>query len=250
MTGTPPADQLAARLDVADRLPGAQELRTASYEGLTTAPDVPTAVVDVGCGAGRAVAELAERGVPATGIDPDPRMIALAKGRWPTSDFRIADAYALPLADASVGGYRADKVFHELADCERALTEARRVLAPGGRIVLVGQDWDGLLIDSDRPDLTRALVHARADRIVRPRAARGYRGLLLEAGFTDVSLTVHTTVLTGKAAIPLLLSLTGGAEETFGAEQVTDWIAEQRLRADADRLLLAVPFFLATATAP
>ncbi|WP_062214767.1 methyltransferase domain-containing protein [Streptomyces sp. NBRC 109706] len=248
MTGTPPpADQLAARMDLADRLPGAEELRTASYQTLTTAP---APVVDVGCGAGRAVAELIERGVPAIGIDPDPTMIALAKDRWPTADFRIADAYALPLADASVAGYRADKVFHELAEPERALAEARRVLVPGGQMVLVGQDWDGMLIDSDRPDLTRALVHARADRITRPRAARGYRGLLLEAGFAEVSLTVHTHVLTGPTALPLLLSLTGGAEETFGAAEVANWVAEQRLRAQLDRLLLTVPFFLATATAP
>ncbi|MFF1345685.1 methyltransferase domain-containing protein [Streptomyces sp. NPDC058322] len=37
-------------------------------------------------------------------------------------------------------GYRADKVIHELAEPERALAEARRVLRPGGRIVLLGQD--------------------------------------------------------------------------------------------------------------
>ncbi|MFH9547885.1 class I SAM-dependent methyltransferase [Streptomyces sp. NPDC017435] len=70
-----------------------------------------TSVVDVGCGAGRAVAELAERGVTAVGVDPDERMIAVARGRWPeAADFRVADAYALPLADSSVDGCRADKV--------------------------------------------------------------------------------------------------------------------------------------------
>ncbi|WP_318783837.1 methyltransferase domain-containing protein [Streptomyces spectabilis] len=58
-------------------------------------------------------------------------------------------------------------MFHELADPARALAEVRRVLVPGGRIVLVGQDWDALVIDSDDPDLTHTVVRARA----RPPAA-------------------------------------------------------------------------------
>ncbi|MEU8149944.1 hypothetical protein [Nonomuraea sp. NPDC048901] len=57
--------------------------------------------------------------------------------------------------------------------------------APGGRIVLIGQDWDTLVIDSDDPALTRTIVHARADQVTSPRAARSYRNLLLDAGFED-----------------------------------------------------------------
>ncbi|MFB7543156.1 class I SAM-dependent methyltransferase [Streptomyces zaomyceticus] len=44
-----------------------------------------TRVVDVGCGAGRAVAELLEREVEAVGVDPSERMIAVARGRWPAT---------------------------------------------------------------------------------------------------------------------------------------------------------------------
>lgn len=123
-------DDLIALLDSADRMPGANELRSHSYALLGAGPGM--SAVDVGCGAGRAVSELTERGVKAVGVDPSGRMIAVARGRWPEADFRIAGAYELPLADASVDGYRADKVFHELAEPERALTEARRVLRPEG----------------------------------------------------------------------------------------------------------------------
>ena len=76
-----------------------------------------------------------------------------------------ACAPQLPFADATVDGYRADKVFHELSEPARALDEALRILAPGGRIVLVGQDWDTYVIDSDDPALTRAVVSARADLV-------------------------------------------------------------------------------------
>ncbi|MCT9078732.1 methyltransferase domain-containing protein [Streptomyces fulvoviolaceus] len=236
-------DDLIAGLDAADSLPGARELRELSYELLG---DV-SSVVDVGCGAGRAVAELTDRGVEAVGVDPDERMIAIARTRWPHADFRRADAYALPLPDHSTQGCRADKVFHELADPARALAEARRVLVPGGRVVLVGQDWDTLVIDSDDPSFTRAIVQARADLVTAPRAARAYRNLLLDAGFEDVEVEIRTAVLTGPETLPLLVGL---AEASADRGRADDWIAGQRARAERDRLFLALPMFVASATSP
>ncbi|MFB6878946.1 methyltransferase domain-containing protein [Streptomyces sp. NPDC056323] len=243
-------DELIALLDSADRMPGANELRAQSYALLGAEPGM--SAVDVGCGAGRAVAELAERGVKAVGVDPSERMIVVARGRWPEADFRIAGAYELPLADASVDGYRADKVFHELVEPERALTEARRVLRPGGRIVLLGQDWDTIIIDSADPALTRTIVHARADLTAGPPAARQYRSLLLNAGFDELTVEVHTGVFTEPAMLPLLVKLAEGARSTGAIthEQTDSWIAEQRVRAEADRLFLALPMFMAAATAP
>ncbi|QNS02647.1 methyltransferase domain-containing protein [Streptomyces xanthii] len=245
-----PAHALIALLDAADRLPGAQELRALSYDLLAATQG--KAVVDVGCGAGRAVSELTERGVRALGVDPDESMVAVARERWPEADLRIADAYGLPLEDASVDGYRADKVFHELSYPARALREARRVLVPGGRIVLLGQDWDTFVIDSDDADLTRRLVHARADLTAGPRAARRYRGLLLDAGFEDVTVEVRTGVFTGPTMLPLLTGLAEGACSAGAVTrgQADAWIAEQRARAEADRLFLALPMFVAAATAP
>ncbi|MFD9000078.1 methyltransferase domain-containing protein [Streptomyces sp. NPDC059582] len=245
-----PADDLVARLDAADRMPGAAELRTLSYDLMRSAAGAT--VVDVGCGSGRAVAELADRGVRALGVDPNEAVIAVARGRWPEADFRIAGAYALPLPDARTDGYRADKVFHELAHPERALAEARRVLTPGGRIVLLGQDWDTLVIDSDEPALTRTLVHARADLVTGPRTARRYRNLLPDAGFGEVMVEVRTGVFTGPSALPLLAGLARAARSAgavTGAQR-DRWIAGQRERAEADRLFLALPMFLAAATAP
>ncbi|MFF7643876.1 methyltransferase domain-containing protein [Streptomyces canus] len=243
------ADELIALLDAADRLPGLAELRGRSYGLLGIAPG--TAVVDVGCGAGRAVAELTEEGVKAVGVDPDKRMIAVARERWPNAEFRVAGAYELPFADATMDGCRADKVFHELGDPELALAEARRILVPGGRIVLAGQDWDTFVIDSDHPALTRAIVHARADLVPGPRAARRYRNLLLAAGFEEVTVEVHTGVFTGPAMLPVLVGLAEGACSAGAVSrgQADVWITEQRARAEADRMFLALPMFVAAATA-
>lgn len=243
-------DRLIRMLDAVETMKDAVKLRLRSYDLLGAGPG--TSVVDVGCGAGRAVAELGERGVHAVGADPDEQMIGVARTRWPDGDFRLAGAYDLPLAAASMHGYRADKVLHVLAEPERALAEARRVLAPGGRIVLVGQDWDAFVIDSDDPDLTRTIVHARADLVTDPRSARRQRNLLRDAGFGDVAVEVHTTVFTGPRMLPTLEGTASGAASRGAVtrEQADAWIAEQRTRAENDRLFVALPMFMASATAP
>lgn len=243
-------DALITLLDIGDAMPGAVELRERSYELLGLAPDA--AVADVGCGAGRAAAEMAERGARAIGVDPDERMIAIAGERWPAADFRVADAYDLPFEDGTLNGYRAEKVFHVLDDPARAIGEARRVLAPGGRVVLLGQDWDTFVIDSDDAALTRAIVHARADQVPTPRVVRRSRNLLLDAGFTDVTVEVHTRILTDAATVAVLADLAGKARKsgTISDAQSEAWLAEQRERAEHDRLFLALPMFVTAATRP
>jgi ubiquinone/menaquinone biosynthesis C-methylase UbiE len=243
-------DSLIHLLDVADNLPGAAALRAETYDLLRL--DRGQAVVDVGCGAGRAVADLAERGANAIGVDPDPRMLEAARRRWPDLGFRPGTAEALPLADGAVAGYRADKVFHEVGDPNSAVAEARRVLAPGGRIVLVGQDWDAFVIDSDEPGLTRTVVHARADMVPSPRAARAYRTLLLDGGFADISVEVRTAIFTDAALLPMVTGLADAACATGAVDRdhADAWLAEQIARSHADRLFLAVPLFIAAATRP
>ncbi|MFC5822457.1 methyltransferase domain-containing protein [Nonomuraea insulae] len=240
--------ELIKLLDIADAVPAAAMLRARSYELLRLRPG--DSAVDVGCGAGRAVAELYDRKVAAVGVDVSEEMITVAQQRRPDADFRIGDAYELPLGDGEMAGYRADKVFHELDDATQALVEANRVLAPGGRIVLIGQDWDSFIIDSQQPDLTRTIVHARADLIVNPRAARSYRNVLLDAGFREVEVEVHVGIFTDKTMLGML---TGIAEAVHAAgiitrEQYDTWTAEQLRRAEQNRLFLALPLFLASAT--
>ena len=230
---------LLAVLDAGDAQPAAVALRARSYELLGDLAG--RTVVDAGCGGGRAVAELAERRARAVGVDLDPEMIAVARERWPAGefgpDFYVGDACELPLETGSVAGYRADKVLHMLDDPVRAVAEARRVLAPGGRAVLLGSDWDTIAIDSDEPETTRRLVHAKADSFPSPRVARRYRNLLLDAGFTDPVVEVHTLVLTDDIALALLHRITDDES----------WLAEQAERVRTNRIFVAVPMFLVAA---
>jgi ubiquinone/menaquinone biosynthesis C-methylase UbiE len=235
-------------LDRFDALPEAGWLRERSYDLLAPA----ATVLDVGCGAGTAVGELRERGARAIGLDTDAEMIAAATERHPDADFRVGDAGALPFADGELSGYRAEKVYHAVADPRLALTEARRVLAPGGRIVLLGQDWEAILIDADDVALTRTMVQARLTTVPSPLAARQYRNLLLDRGFQDITVEVHTGLLAGDLALPVLIGLAEAARATgaITTAQAEAWTAEQRHRAETDRLFCAIPIFLAAATNP
>lgn len=252
MTGTHTAhtatDSLIRQLDAAEETPGAARMRARSYQ-LLRLPAAAT-VVDVGCGTGRAVADLAELAAHSVGVDADPDMLAVARHRFPGIDVRAADATELPLADGQAHGYLADKVYHILPDPQAALAEARRVLAPAGRIVLAGQDWDTIVIDSGQPELTRRIVRARADTVPHPRIARTYRNLLLHVGFHDVGIEVRTLVFTGPGGLPMLTGLASAVHKAGGitAQEAENWIGEQTRRAQNDRLLAAIPMFLASGT--
>lgn len=241
---------LFSLLDTIDDTPAAQRLRARTYELLGAAP--ATTVVDVGCGTGRAVAELNDLGATAIGVDIDDQAVQEARRRYPTLDIRTGNAYELPLDDAQAHGYRADKLFHDLADPAQALAEARRILAPAGRLVLIGQDWDTFIIESTDPDLTRTIVHARADTIRTPRAARRYRNLLLDTGFHDVEVEIHTSIFTDTTILPMLQGLARAAATTnaITPAQAEHWTTDQNHRAATDRLFVAIPLFIASASKP
>jgi ubiquinone/menaquinone biosynthesis C-methylase UbiE len=239
---------LIRTLDAAESASGAVALRERGYELLRLKR--AATVVDVGCGTGRAVAELVERGVRAIGVDLDPAMLTAARERFPGTDVRAADATDLPVPDGEAQGYRADKVLHMLPEPQAALAEARRVLAPGGRIVLVGQDWDTIVVDSGLGRLTRRIIAARADTIPHPRIARSYRNLLLDGGFTDITFEVHTAIRTDVSTRLLLAKHATAARDTgaITAAEADQWITEQDRRAAAGRLMVAIPMFLAAGT--
>lgn len=95
-------------------------------------------VLDLGCGAGRPIAEwLIAEGFRLTGVDFSENMLALARARWPKGDWRVADMRALDLGETFDGIVAWDSVFHLTPDEQRAaLPVLARHLAPGGRLLV------------------------------------------------------------------------------------------------------------------
>lgn len=251
-----PTGGLLTFLDRYERLPDAVARRRRSYELLDLRPGAR--VVDVGCGAGTAVREAAAFVAPggsAVGVDIQPALVEVASARAAraavaTAAFHVGSAEALPLPDASVDAYRAERLYQHLPSPTRALAEARRVLAPGGRIVLVDQDWDGLLVDSDDLATTRAIVRAFGDGIVNGRIGRAYHRVLTDAGLSDVRVHVEAAASTCWGDYGFFVELLGSVGNAVGAaksEVVEAWVAEQRERGARGRFFLVMTHFLATA---
>ena len=96
-------------------------------------------VLDVGCGsAGHVTRYLADQGVDAAGVDLSPKVIEVARRYQPGLKFEVADMRELPAADGSLAGIIAFySVIHLPAgQVPAALAEFRRVLAPGGMLLI------------------------------------------------------------------------------------------------------------------
>jgi len=92
-------------------------------------------VLDVGTGEGQIARRLADAGATVVGLDPTRTQIALAVERGGV--FGVADAAALPVADASCDAALACLVFEHIETMELAISEISRTLQPGGRFVFM-----------------------------------------------------------------------------------------------------------------
>lgn len=162
-------------------------------------------VVDVACGTGivtRAAAEAVGPTGAVTGVDVAPDMIGVAKATpaptAPPIEWHEADAADLPLPDDSYDVALCQMGLMFMEDRAGALAEMRRVLRPGGRVVVntpgaIQRPFELMeeaIVAHISPELggfVRAVFSMHdPDELA---------GLLREAGFEDVSATVETTTL-------------------------------------------------------
>jgi SAM-dependent methyltransferase len=114
-------------------------------------PPAGRAALDLGCGEGRLGAALSNLGYSVIGVDASARMVELASERH---EALVADAAELPFEDGSFDLVIAYMSVMNFDDPEGAITEASRILEPGGRFctaVLHPIDGAGRFESDDDP---------------------------------------------------------------------------------------------------
>jgi ubiquinone/menaquinone biosynthesis C-methylase UbiE len=99
-------------------------------------------LVDLGTGTGRILSLFAHQASQAIGIDSSREMVAIARANLERNQLRHgqirqSDIYALPFGNATADLVTIHQVLHFLEEPGRALIEAKRILSPDGRILIV-----------------------------------------------------------------------------------------------------------------
>lgn len=156
------------------------------------ASDRPMRVLDVGCGTG-IFAERIRAAFPraeVVGIDLVAGMLAKGNERWQRHRGSVfaaqADSERLPFDRGTFDFVTCANSFHHYPHQVRALGEMRRVLRPGGRLLLVDgyrdRPWGWLIYDVCVAYVEGAVHHASAAQV---------RRMTAEAGFQKTTQDVH-----------------------------------------------------------
>jgi ubiquinone/menaquinone biosynthesis C-methylase UbiE len=171
---------------------------------------MPTRILDLGCGTGAMALALAHACPAATviGVDGDREVLERARAKADAEGVELelhqALADHLPLPDASMQCVLSTLLFHHLAPSVKrgALTEVRRVLRPGGRLLIcdVGRASDPVMRGAFfAVQLLDGFANTRSH-------ARGeLPGIVSRAGFSDV--TVLDRYRTGGGTLELIEAL-------------------------------------------
>ena len=154
--------------------------------------DRPLKILDVGCGTGVFAARIREA-MPSTqvwGIDLVAGMLNQGKHRWRTHATHVqpvqADSERLPFAPGTFDIVTCANSFHHYPHQDRAVAEMRRVLKPGGRVMLIDgfrdAPWGWLIYD--------VCVAAKEGAVHHCSRAR-FRDLFAKAGLGETTQAVH-----------------------------------------------------------
>lgn len=185
-------------------------------------------VLDVGCGTGVLTRELTrhvEDNGSATGFDLSESMLGVARARCPEATFRQGNVIDLPFDDQSFDVVISAFMLMFVPDPEKALSEMRRVLKTGGRLVVsVWQSLENNIVYRELVESTLEIAGAdSADSMAWP-FSMGEPGRLESvfraAGIAEVAISEHD----GMANFPSV--------EEFVATEIQAWLLADSVDSD------------------
>lgn len=162
----------------------------------------------------------------------------------------LGDAHDLPLADACADRARMDRVLQHLADPDRALAEARRVLRPTGILAMAEPDWDTLAVADEDVETSRRWARFVAGRVRNPTIGRQLVAAVTRVGFQARSVEAVAVVFRDIATADEILGLRRNAARSVEAGAMTADVTRRWLdRLGRGPFLAGFTVYLVTATA-
>jgi arsenite methyltransferase len=189
-------EDASRRIEAIYTTPDVVEQRRTVLQALALQPR--ERVIDIGSGPGLLACEMAGAvgtGGLVCGVDISESMLALAQARRPPAgsapvEYQTAGALALPHADASFDVAVCTQVYEYVDDVPAALLELRRVLRPGGRVLVLDTDWDSIVWASSDQERMQRVLAAWEEHLVHPHLPRTLTRLLRDAGLEVIDRRV------------------------------------------------------------
>jgi SAM-dependent methyltransferase len=157
--------------------------------------------LDVGCGAGEVledVANIVGSSGAVSGIDMAQTMVDASQSRLTAvgvvADLRKGDAHALPFEERSFDRVRCERVLQHVEHPAAVVAEIFRVLAPGGRALLIDANHAQVDIATDDPDTMRIARRHSTGRVRHQRAGLHLAEWMDGAGFCDLVVTAAALI--------------------------------------------------------
>jgi len=241
-------------LEFLDKREDIRRIRAAAAKHLTLSAGQK--VLDLGCGIGGATFPLAEIIGPtglAAGVDISSAMVEAASSRTPGRagvEFRVGEACAIPYPDGFFDAARSERVFLYLPDRLGAIHEIKRVLKPGGRLVLLDVDLDATGVYSNKLTLARKMTSIVAATMPNPNSARDLPALARKAGLKDLQVEVLGLQTPYEFFLKVMAgSLRNAADQgTALATEVEEFLEEQASFAASGDFFQAWYFVLVSGT--
>jgi SAM-dependent methyltransferase len=191
--------------------------------------------------------------VSATGVDPSSGFVDRARRRESGCHFEVADGRALPFDEASFDGVVFATTLCHIPAPELALAEARRVLRPGGYLLVYDGDYATATIALSAHDPVQRCVDAAIAALVHdPWLVRRLVGLLRDAGFRPGDAHSHGYLeLEAPRYLPSMVAVgadTLAAQGVISAATAHSLKAEARHRADTGRFFGHIAYASVLAT--
>jgi arsenite methyltransferase len=210
--------------------------------------------IDLGCGPGLLALDMAQQvgqGGEVQCIDASPSMVALASRRCagqPSVHVRTGDVTALPYADQGFDAVVCTQVYEYVAEVDRALAEAHRVLKAGGRAVIVDTDWESCVWHSGDPARMRRMLETWDLHCPHPQLPRTLEGRLHGAGFeveeVDAIPIVNRRHDAATYSYGMIGTLARFARKRLGEELVNAWGEDLRVLGERGEYFFSLNRFL------